>query len=162
MLAQPLPDGRVAVLLSAHDERLISQDARAILDYLDRVGADHDPTAEVASTLLRLRRGGAGRAGTAPSRGRRIAPSWWPGCPHWPVTRSIRWSLVHRKVLRHASRSCFPGRATNGGRWEQTPTSDCPRIAPRPTVARRRSSRPGCRRHCRTCRADGSRFGRGP
>ncbi|MDT5253409.1 MAG: mycobactin polyketide synthetase MbtD [Mycobacterium sp.] len=56
MLAQPLPDGRVPVLLSAHDERLISQDARAILDYLDRVGADHDPTAEVASTLLRLRR----------------------------------------------------------------------------------------------------------
>jgi mycobactin polyketide synthetase MbtD len=44
MLAQPLPDGRVPILLSAHDERLIAQDARAILDYLDRVDVDHDPT----------------------------------------------------------------------------------------------------------------------
>ncbi len=56
MLAQPLPDGRVPVLLSAHDERLIGQDASAILDYLDRLGGEHDPTIEVASTLLRLRR----------------------------------------------------------------------------------------------------------
>jgi len=56
MLARPLPDGRVPVLLSAHDERLIGQDASAILDYLDRVATDHDPTVEVASTLLRLRR----------------------------------------------------------------------------------------------------------
>ena len=56
MLAQPLPDGRVPVLLSAHDEQLIAKDAQAILDYVGRLGADHDPTAEVASTLLRLRR----------------------------------------------------------------------------------------------------------
>ncbi len=56
MLAQPLPDGRVPVLLSAHDERLIGQDASAILDYLNRLGGEHDPTIEVASTLLRLRR----------------------------------------------------------------------------------------------------------
>ena len=56
MLAQPLPDGRVPVLLSAHDEKLIGQDARAILDYLDRLDAEHDPTVDVASTLLRLRR----------------------------------------------------------------------------------------------------------
>jgi mycobactin polyketide synthetase MbtD len=56
MLAQPLPDGRVPVVLSAHDERLIGQDAAAILDYLDRFGRDRDPTVEVASTLLRLRR----------------------------------------------------------------------------------------------------------
>ena len=56
MLAQPLPDGRVLVLLSAHDEKLISQDARAILDYLDRSGQDEDLTAAVASTLVRLRR----------------------------------------------------------------------------------------------------------
>ena len=35
MLAQPLPDGRVPVLLSAHDETLIAQDAWAILGYLD-------------------------------------------------------------------------------------------------------------------------------
>ena len=56
MLAQPLPDGRVPVLLSAHDETLITQDAWAILGYLDRIAPDHDPTAEVASTLIRLRR----------------------------------------------------------------------------------------------------------
>jgi mycobactin polyketide synthetase MbtD len=56
MLAQPLPDGRVPVLLSAHDETLITQDAWAILGYLDRIAPDHDPTAAVASTLIRLRR----------------------------------------------------------------------------------------------------------
>ena len=56
MMAQPLPDGRVPVLLSAHDETLIAQDAWAILGYVDRIAPDHDPTAEVASTLIRLRR----------------------------------------------------------------------------------------------------------
>jgi mycobactin polyketide synthetase MbtD len=56
MLAQPLPDGRAPVLLSAHDETLITQDAWAILGYLDRVGTDHDATLDIASTLIRLRR----------------------------------------------------------------------------------------------------------
>jgi mycobactin polyketide synthetase MbtD len=56
MPTHPLPDGRVPVLLSAHDETLISQDAGAIVDYLDRAGEDNDPTPAVASTLLRLRR----------------------------------------------------------------------------------------------------------
>ncbi|MFZ0716953.1 mycobactin polyketide synthase MbtD [Mycobacterium sp.] len=56
MLAHPLPDGRVPVLLSAHDETLITQDAWAILGHVDRIAPDHDPTAEVASTLIRLRR----------------------------------------------------------------------------------------------------------
>jgi mycobactin polyketide synthetase MbtD len=56
MLAQPLPDGRVPVVLSAHDEQLIYQDAWAIHDYVNRLGDDRDPTVEVASTLLRLRR----------------------------------------------------------------------------------------------------------
>jgi mycobactin polyketide synthetase MbtD len=56
MFAHPLPDGRVPVLLSAHDEKLIGQDAGAILDYLDRTAQDTDLTAAVASTLLRLRR----------------------------------------------------------------------------------------------------------
>ncbi|WP_156659480.1 MULTISPECIES: mycobactin polyketide synthase MbtD [unclassified Mycobacterium] len=55
MLTSPLPDGRVPVLLSSHDEDLIGVDARAILDYLGATGADTD-TAAVASTLLRLRR----------------------------------------------------------------------------------------------------------
>lgn len=54
MPSHPLPDGRVPVLLSAHNESLIGQDAQAILDYLART-AD-DPTVGVASSLLRLRR----------------------------------------------------------------------------------------------------------
>jgi mycobactin polyketide synthetase MbtD len=54
MPTHPLPDGRVPVLLSAHDKSLIGQDAQAILDYLDRAG--EDLTVEVASTMLRLRR----------------------------------------------------------------------------------------------------------
>ncbi|CQD11682.1 MbtD protein [Mycobacterium europaeum] len=55
MLTSPFPDSRVPVMLSAHDEGLIGQDARAILDYLRRTGPATD-TADVASTLLRLRR----------------------------------------------------------------------------------------------------------
>jgi mycobactin polyketide synthetase MbtD len=57
VLDQLLPDGRVPVLLTAHDKELIRQEAAAILDYLDRVavGSD-DVTGAVASTLLRLRR----------------------------------------------------------------------------------------------------------
>jgi mycobactin polyketide synthetase MbtD len=47
-----LPDGRVPVLLSAHDEDLIEADAEAILRYLDR-SPDVD---SVAATLLRTRR----------------------------------------------------------------------------------------------------------
>nr|WP_084187778.1 mycobactin polyketide synthase MbtD [Mycobacterium paraffinicum] len=53
MLTSPLPDGRIPVLLTAHDEELIVDDARAILDYLDRTDAD---TAAIASSLLGLRR----------------------------------------------------------------------------------------------------------
>jgi mycobactin polyketide synthetase MbtD len=54
-----LPDGRIPVLLSAHDSELIRQDAAAILDYLERTAGTEDPTgvtAAVASTVLRLRR----------------------------------------------------------------------------------------------------------
>lgn len=47
-----LPDGRTPVLLSAHAEELLAQDAARILGYLDR-----RPSVEaVAATLLRLRR----------------------------------------------------------------------------------------------------------
>ncbi|OBH54046.1 polyketide synthase [Mycobacterium colombiense] len=56
MLNHGLPDGRVPVLLSAHDPELIRQDAAAIAAYLGRIDAAADPTAAVASTLLRLRR----------------------------------------------------------------------------------------------------------
>lgn len=55
MLTHALPDGRMPVLLSAHDPELIRGDATAILDYLGRSGDSAD-TASVARTLLRLRR----------------------------------------------------------------------------------------------------------
>lgn len=51
-----LPDGRIPVLLSAHDPELIRRDAAAIADYMGRVANSADLTAAVASTLLRLRR----------------------------------------------------------------------------------------------------------
>lgn len=48
-----LPDGRVAVLLSAHDDTLIGQDAQAIAAFLDAVPCD---VAQVAAQLARTRR----------------------------------------------------------------------------------------------------------
>jgi mycobactin polyketide synthetase MbtD len=51
-----LPDGRIPVLLSAHDEDLIGQDASAILRYLNRVAESNDIVAAVAATLSRTRR----------------------------------------------------------------------------------------------------------
>ncbi len=57
MLDHLLPDGRVPVLLTAHNKELIRQDAAAILDYLDRTASGAaDVAGAVASTLLRLRR----------------------------------------------------------------------------------------------------------
>ena len=55
MVANPFPDGRIPVLLSAHAEDLVCQDAAAILNYLDRRNAVVD-VADVAATLLRTRR----------------------------------------------------------------------------------------------------------
>ncbi|BCQ08561.1 polyketide synthase [Mycobacterium heckeshornense] len=53
MAVRSLPDGRIPVLLSAHEEDLISQDAAAILDYLHRF----EPSVPaVAATVLRIRR----------------------------------------------------------------------------------------------------------
>lgn len=48
-----LPDGRCAVVLSAHDENLLGADARAVLDYLERVPCD---VAQIAAQLLATRR----------------------------------------------------------------------------------------------------------
>ncbi|ODR09664.1 polyketide synthase [Mycobacterium sherrisii] len=63
MLDHPLPDGRVPVLLTAHDGELVRHDAAAILDYLDRnpLGTP-DAAQAIGSTLLRLRRGRRHRA----------------------------------------------------------------------------------------------------
>jgi mycobactin polyketide synthetase MbtD len=53
-----LPDHRIPVLLSAHDQDLVAQDAAAILEYLQRGpnAASVASVASVATTLLRMRR----------------------------------------------------------------------------------------------------------
>lgn len=56
MSAHPLPDGRVPVLLSAHEEELIGQDAAAIANYVQHCTEPVDITTTVAATLLRTRR----------------------------------------------------------------------------------------------------------
>ena len=126
MLAQPLPDGRVPVLLSAHDETLISQDARAILDYLDRVG--DGPRSDVggrvhpatSATGAAAPCGGAGR-GSRRTGGRPVRAG--------PRRRASAGRPVVEKRCAIVSRSCSPARATSGSRWAQMPTGDC-----RPTV----------------------------
>jgi len=110
MLARPLPDGRVPVLLSAHDETLISQDARAILDYLGRAGDETDPTMAVASTLLRLRRVRRHRAVVrAADRGELTAALSALACgdEHPLVTRSSKSVGPHLAFV-------FPGQ---GNQW---------------------------------------------
>ncbi len=56
MLNHLLPDGRVPVLLTAHDKELIRREAAGIVDYLDRAAESADVVGAIASTLLRLRR----------------------------------------------------------------------------------------------------------
>ncbi|SPM41828.1 polyketide synthase, partial [Mycobacterium numidiamassiliense] len=56
VLDDPLPDGRVPVLLTAHDKELIRQEAAGIVDYLDRATESADVVGAIASSLLRLRR----------------------------------------------------------------------------------------------------------
>ncbi len=55
MSAHRLPDGRVPVLISTHDEELIRPDAAAIADYVQRT-EQNDICTAVAATLLRTRR----------------------------------------------------------------------------------------------------------
>ncbi|MGH3541521.1 MAG: mycobactin polyketide synthase MbtD, partial [Mycobacterium sp.] len=52
MLKHPLPDRRIPVLLSAHEQGLVCQDAGAILNYLDRKPS----VTAVAATLSATRR----------------------------------------------------------------------------------------------------------
>ena len=54
MALKRLPDGRIPVLLSAHADELVSVDARAIADYLDRL--PETTVAQVARQLRRTRR----------------------------------------------------------------------------------------------------------
>ncbi|KWX67626.1 mycobactin polyketide synthase MbtD [Mycobacterium sp. NAZ190054] len=56
MAAGWLPDGRIAVPLSAHDEELVPADARAILDYLQRTPSEPAQVAAHLAATRRLRR----------------------------------------------------------------------------------------------------------
>ncbi|OBA64254.1 polyketide synthase [Mycobacterium sp. 1100029.7] len=57
MADHAFPDGRVPVLLTAHDKWLVHKDAAAIVEYLNRDAIDApEVVTAVASSLLRLRR----------------------------------------------------------------------------------------------------------
>lgn len=56
MAAGVMPDCRVPVLLSAHEDELIAQDAAAILRFVKQVGDNADIPGAVAATLRRTRR----------------------------------------------------------------------------------------------------------
>jgi mycobactin polyketide synthetase MbtD len=122
MLAQALSDGRLPVVLSAHDEQLISHDARAILHFLDRLGGDHDPTVDVACTLLRLRRTRRHRAVVrAASRAELVAglSALVRGEDHPLVTRSS-------KSVAPTVAFVFPGQ---GNQWQSMGTEAYQRLA---------------------------------
>ncbi len=122
MLAQPLPDGRVPVLLSAHDAGLIDQDAQAILRFLGRLDADHNPTVDVASTLLRLRRLRRHRAVVrAADRAELVAglSALQSGDDHPLVTRSSKSAAPTVAFV-------FPGQ---GNQWQSMGTEAYQRLA---------------------------------
>lgn len=56
MVSARLPDGRVPVLLSAHEDELICDDAVAILRFLKQLSESDDVPTAVSTTLLRTRR----------------------------------------------------------------------------------------------------------
>ena len=102
-----LPDGRTAVLLSTHDEMLVAADARAVLDYVERVPCD---IAQVAAQVL----------GTRRIRRHRVAVR---AADRDELTAGLRavidgtdHPLVARSARRVAARTAFvfPGQ---GGQW---------------------------------------------
>ncbi|MDY6995244.1 MAG: mycobactin polyketide synthase MbtD [Actinomycetota bacterium] len=102
-----LPDGRVPVLLSAHDEQLLAADARAVLGYLDRTRPDVTEVAAQVNATRRLRRHRVALRAADPAEltaGLRAVAS---GQEHPLIARSSR---------REATRTAFvfPGQ---GGQW---------------------------------------------
>ncbi|OBK71432.1 mycobactin polyketide synthase MbtD [Mycobacterium sp. 1165178.9] len=111
MLSHRLPDGRVPVLLSAHDAELIRRDASAIADYLGRLDDSSDPTAAVAATLLRLRRVRRHRAVVRAADGAELAAGLSA------IARGEEHELVSRSATTTPPRIAFvfPGQ---GNQWQ--------------------------------------------
>lgn len=111
MLTHPLPDGRVPVLLSAHDPELIRQDAAAILDFLHRYPDIEDSAVGIASTLLRLRRVRRHRAVLRAADQTELAAGLSAiarGDEHFLVTRSAKTTAPRIAFV-------FPGQ---GNQWQ--------------------------------------------
>ncbi|MDZ4267631.1 MAG: mycobactin polyketide synthase MbtD [Mycobacterium sp.] len=102
-----LPDGRVAVVLSAHADELLATDATAILDYLDRTGC---AVAQVAAHLATTRRVRRHRAVI------RAADSDELAAGLDAVAQGLEHPLVERSSRRAGTRIAFvfPGQ---GGQW---------------------------------------------
>lgn len=102
-----LPDGRVAVLLSAHDEGLLAADATAILDYIDRERRD---VGHVAAHLVAMRRVRRHRVVVRAADGDELAAGLRA------VSEGREHPLVERSARRAAGRTAFvfPGQ---GGQW---------------------------------------------
>ncbi|GAB3217992.1 mycobactin polyketide synthase MbtD [Mycolicibacterium hippocampi] len=107
MVSSRLPDGRVAVLLSAHDKSLLGADATALAGYLDRHRCE---VAQVAAQLIATRRVRRHRAVIRAADRDELAAGLWAvaeGRPH---------PLVERCGRRTAARTAFvfPGQ---GSQW---------------------------------------------
>ncbi|MDZ4265867.1 MAG: acyltransferase domain-containing protein, partial [Mycobacterium sp.] len=107
MMSGRLPDGRVPVLLSAHDEGLLAADATALADYLDREPCD---VGGVAAQLVATRRVRRHRVVLRAADRDELAAGLRA------VARGAQHPLVERSGRRAGSRTAFvfPGQ---GGQW---------------------------------------------
>jgi mycobactin polyketide synthetase MbtD len=108
MASQRLPDGRIAVLMSAHADELVEMDAGAIADYLDRCPAV--TVSEVARQLRRTRRVRKYRAVLRAADRRELVEGLRA------LAAGSEHPLVARSALGSAPRQAFvfPGQ---GGQW---------------------------------------------
>ncbi|EUA33337.1 putative cppB [Mycobacterium xenopi 4042] len=148
-----MPDGRIPVLLSAHEPDLVGRDAAAILRYVQRL---EPGVPAVAATLLRLRRVRRHRAVVRAADRAELAAALSK------LADGDEHPLVATSSIAACPRIAFvcPVRATSGRRWVPTPIGSFRPTGPRPTIARRRSSRPDIPRHCPTYSVAPSRIGR--
>ncbi|EUA18364.1 putative polyketide synthetase mbtD [Mycobacterium xenopi 3993] len=148
-----MPDGRIPVLLSAHEPDLVGRDAAAILRYVQRL---EPGVPAVAATLLRLRRVRRHRAVVRAADRAELAAALSK------LADGDEHPLVATSSIAACPRIAFvcPGQ---GNQWPSMGADayrQLPAYRPRPTIARRRSSRPDIPRHCPTYSVAPSRIGR--